>query len=48
MLERHDVGRAERGGVGEAQIEVVEELGSPSRWSHSGVQLFGKRQIGKR
>jgi len=34
--QRHDVGRAEGGGIGEAHVEVVEELWSPPRGATDG------------
>src|SRR5215813_1052968 len=45
--ERHHIGRAERSGVGEAEIEVIKELGTPTWWGHNGVELFGESKVGE-
>jgi hypothetical protein len=37
--QRHHVGRAERGGIGEAEVEVVEEFGAPARLRYPRVEL---------
>jgi hypothetical protein len=42
--ERHDVGRAEGSGVGEAQVQVVDESGLPARCD-PWVQLLREREV---
>jgi hypothetical protein len=44
--ERHHIGRAECGGIGKSEIEVVEELGVPARRGNDRVELFGEREVG--
>ena len=46
MAKRHDVGRAERGRVREAQVEVIEEQWAPAWRRDCRVQLLGERQGG--
>jgi len=43
--ERHHVRRAERGGVREAEVEVVGELRTPARRGNDRVEVLGKRQV---
>ena len=43
--ERHHIGRAERGGVGEAEVQVVGELGTPAGRGHDRVELLGEGQV---
>src|SRR5215469_11187793 len=43
--ERHHVRRAERGRVGEREVEIVGELRTPARRGDDRVELFGERQV---
>jgi hypothetical protein len=42
---RHHIGRAERGGVGKADVEVVEESRAPTRRSYRRVELLGEGEV---
>ena len=44
--ERHDVGRAEGGRVGDAQVEVVDKPGSPVGRRDPRIQLLREREVG--
>ncbi|MER5202719.1 hypothetical protein [Streptomyces sp. NPDC002825] len=44
--QRHDVGGAEGGGVGEREVEVVDEEGSPVGACQFGVELLGEGERG--
>src|SRR5215467_8612951 len=44
--ERHHIGRAERGGIGKAEVEVVEELRTPARRRNDRVELLRERKLG--
>lgn len=39
--QRHDVGGAEGGGVGEREVEVVDEAGPPDGAAQPGLELLG-------
>jgi hypothetical protein len=43
--ERHHIGRAERRGVGEAQVEIVEELRTPARHGNDRVELLRESEV---
>ncbi len=45
--QRHHIGRAERGGVGEAEVEVVEEFRAPARRAYLRVELLGEGEVGE-
>ena len=44
---RHHIGRAERRGVGKAEIEVVEEFRVPAWCSYSRIELGGEGEVGE-
>ena len=46
MLKRHDISRAERSGVCEAQIEVMENVGRHSGGAIRGFSFSGKAEWG--